>query len=258
MKYLIVLAIAFLVEGCSTTPTGRSQLKLVSSSQMAAMGDNSFSEIQKKKSVSYDQKLNQQVLCVTNALLPAMGEDPAAWDVKVFNDNEPNAFALPGNNIGVHTGILKLVENQHQLAAIIGHEIGHVKADHGNERVSQGLVVQAGMIGASIALGNDSKTDSYILGAIGVGAQFGILLPFSRRHESEADYLGLRYMARAGFDPREAASFWRVMKRHTGGRSGPELLSTHPSPDTRIKDLSKQAIEYIGIYEANPNKPFCF
>ena len=258
MKKLILVPIFVFGLSCSTTPTGRSQLKLISSSQMASMGDNSFNEIQKKKPVSYDRKLNQQVLCVTNALLPAMGENPAAWQVKVFNDREPNAFALPGNNIGVHTGILKLVENQHQLAAIIGHEIGHVKAHHGNERVSQGLVVQAGMLGAQIALGNDSNTDRYILGAIGVGAQFGVLLPFSRKHESEADLLGMQYMAKAGFDPREAAGFWRVMKRHTGGRSGPELLSTHPSPDTRINDLSRQSTEYIATYNAVQNKPYCF
>lgn len=257
MKTLILLTTLALT-ACSTSPTGRKQLKLVGSSQMSQMGSQSFSEIQKKKPLSYDNKKNQQVRCVTDAILTAMGESPSAWTIKVFNDAEPNAFALPGNNMGVHTGLLQLVQNQDQLAAVIGHEIGHVKASHGNERVSQSMVVQLGMTATQIALGNDSKTDQMILGALGVGAQFGVLLPFSRKHETEADYLGVQYMAKAGFDPREAAQFWHIMKKAAGGRSQPEILSTHPSPDSRIRALSGQAQGLMGVYESVQNKPYCF
>lgn len=252
-SYFILCLFLF---ACSTSPTGRSQLTLMPSDQMSQMGDTAFQEMKKTQPVSNDSQKVQYVKCVTNRLLQAMGENPSEWEIKVFKDDSPNAFALPGKNIGVHTGMLDLVNNQHQLAAVIGHEIGHVIADHGNERVSQNLVAQAGLTAADIALGRDSKNDQIIMAALGLGAQYGVLLPFSRKQESEADHLGLEYMAKAGFDPREAAELWKLMKQKAGG-SPPEFLSTHPSPASRIQELSQLAPKYMQTYQAVENKPQC-
>jgi predicted Zn-dependent protease len=250
------LILMLLTLSCSTTPTGRRQLKLMGSSQMASMGDQSFNELKKKGNLSKNPADKRYIRCLTDRLLMAMNKVPSQWEVEVFEDETPNAFALPGQNVGVHTGMIKLAQNQHQLAAVIGHEIGHVLADHGNERVSQNILVQGGLMATQIALGNDSTTDGLIVGALGIGAQFGVLLPFSRKQETEADELGLRYMAEAGFDPRQAAELWRVMKS-SGAGGQPEFLSTHPSPDSRIQNLEGLAPKYLGQYNSISNKPNC-
>ena len=224
---------------------------------MAKMGDDSFAELKKKEKVSNDPRLNEYVRCLSIPLLKAAGHNPANWEIRVFVNNTPNAFALPGNNIGVHTGMINLVQNQHQLAAVIGHEIGHVIADHGNERVSQNMATQAGLFAASLFLGTSAKPeDRLILAGLGLGAQVGILLPFSRSHEEESDKLGIQYMAQAGFDPREASKLWEVMKAKSKG-GGPEFLSTHPSNDSRIKYLRKYAQKFMATYQAAPVKPLC-
>ncbi len=251
-----LLLLVIITTSCATTPSGRRQLKLMGSSQMASMGDESFNELKKKGKLSQDSSDKRYVRCVTDRVLRAMGENPGLWEVEVFVDDSPNAFALPGNNVGVHTGMIKLAENQDQLAAVIGHEIGHVLANHGNERVSQNLVVQGGLIATQLALGNDSKTDGLIVGALGIGAQFGVLLPFSRKQESEADELGVKYMAAAGFDPRQAPRLWEVMKSKGAGGQ-PEFLSTHPSPDTRISKLSSLAPSYMQSYQSVVDRPHC-
>lgn len=224
---------------------------------MNQMGETSFEELKKKQEISTNQSYNRLVQCITSALLVAMDKNPADWEVKVFVDDSPNAFALPGNHVGVHTGMIKLVGNKDQLAAVIGHEIGHVLANHGNERVSQNLVVQGGLVAANIALGQSSSQNGMILGALGLGAQFGVLLPFSRSHESEADSLGLKYMAKAGFDPRQAPELWKKMREASGGKTPPEFLSTHPSPSTRIKKLSEEAPQYLDTYRRNKGKNSC-
>lgn len=256
MKRFFLIISILVLAGCSSTPTGRRQLKLIGSGQMAQMGDSSFEELKKQQAISNDPAQNKYVKCVTNRLLQSMGENPSEWEILVFKDESPNAFALPGKNVGVHTGMLSLVKNQSQLAAVIGHEIGHVLADHGNERVSQGLVAQVGLTAADLVLGRDSQSDQMILAALGIGAQFGVLLPFSRKQETEADRLGLKYMAESGFDPREAAELWRLMSSQAGG-SPPEFLSTHPSPASRIKDLSARAPNFMDAYQAVKNKPDC-
>lgn len=257
MKNLYLVFFLFIFFGCSSSPTGRKQLKLIDSSQMAKMGDSSFEELKKKQPVSQNPKQNKYVKCITVELLKAMGENPSEWEILVFKDDSPNAFALPGKNMGVHTGMLSLVNNQHQLAAVIGHEIGHVIANHGNERVSQGLLTQAGLTAADLVLGRDSKNDQMIVAALGLGAQFGILLPFSRKQETEADRLGLQYMAKAGFDPSEAPELWKLMSAKSGGKSPPEFMSTHPSPSSRIKDLSERAPAFMETYQNTNPKPHC-
>jgi predicted Zn-dependent protease len=253
---LLGCTVLSLLISCSTTPTGRKQLTLLPASQIDGLGDQSFEELKKKAPLSTDPKENGLTVCITERLLQAMGENPKEWEIKVFKDDSPNAFALPGRNVGVHTGMIKLVENLDQLAAVIGHEIGHVLAQHGNERVSQSLAAQAGMGVAQLALGNNTQQDQMILAALGIGAQVGVLLPFSRGQETEADRLGLQYMAEAGFDPRQAAKLWDLMSKQGGG-SPPQFLSTHPSHESRIKDLSALAPSHMAAYNSVTYKPKC-
>lgn len=250
-----LLAITLL--NCSTTPTGRKQLKLIPSAQMSTMGNQSFASLKKAQKLSRNKTYLNRVNCITKRLLQAMGETPSNWQIEVFQNAEPNAFALPGKNMGVHTGMIELVKNNDQLAAVIGHEIGHVLANHGNERVSQSMGVQLGLAATQLYLGQRTQRDRMILGALGVGAQFGVLLPFSRSHESEADALGVKFMAKAGFDPREAAGLWKIMQEKSNS-SAPEFFSTHPSPQTRIKKLTALAPKYMTLYENNRSSTKCY
>lgn len=243
MKIGFLMLLLVSLVSCSRTPTGRRQLNILSSRKMDSMGDSSFDKILKSKKISTNSTYNKRVVCITHRLLKVMNEKPSTWNIKVFNDPSPNAFALPGKNIGVHTGMIELVQNNDQLAAVIGHEIGHVLGNHGNERMSQAVLTQAGMTVAQLTLGADSEKDKLILGALGLGAQFGVLLPFSRKQESEADELGLKYMVEAGFRGSEAAQLWRVMAQKSQG-SSPEFLSTHPSSQTRIRKLTKLSAKY--------------
>lgn len=227
--------------GCATSPTGRSQLLLFSSSQMETLGLQAFEQIRADKPISGDAGSSGYVTCVARAItdaLPAGQRD--AWEVVVFEDEAANAFALPARKIGVYTGLLAVAENQDQLAAVLGHEVGHVLAAHSNERASQNTAASLALSTASVAFGDGSASSQLLLGALGVGAQYGVLLPFSRSHESEADIIGLELMARAGFDPTQSAELWRNMARASAG-APPEWASTHPSAETRIEDLEAGA-----------------
>ena len=248
------LALGALLAGCSKTPTGRSQLTLMPEGQMAQMGEQSFSQLQKEQKVSQDKQLNAKINCISKRIVENLeGEnDFSEWDVKVFEDEAVNAFALPGKNIGVYTGLIKAAENNAQIASVIGHEVGHVLAEHGNERVSQNLAVQGGLAIADIALNTGSaQNNQLIMGALGLGAQLGVLLPYSRKHESEADQIGLNLMARAGFQPQEAVEFWRIMSQQSEGKEPPKWLSTHPANQERIDDLQERMKEAKEIYQAN-------
>lgn len=256
-KTICTLILFILVSSCATSPSGRKQLILLSSSQLDQMGAASFTQLKQTKTTTKDTKSIKYVTCITHHLLVAMGEKPEKWQIEVFNDDTPNAFALPGRKMGIHTGMLKLAHNQDQIAAVIGHEIGHVLAQHGNERMSQSLVTQLGLQATAIGLGRDRVQDQLIVGALGIGLQVGVLLPFSRTHEIEADRLGLKYMAEAGFDPRQASELWRLMDQAAGGSSPPEFLSTHPSSKSRIKDLEKRAQNHMPAYQAVSKKPVC-
>jgi predicted Zn-dependent protease len=235
---LLLLAVLLgLAAACAISPTGRRQLMLFSEDQMAQMGIQSFDAIKQEQTISTDPAVNAYVGCVTDALrrvVDVRWQDD--WEVVVFQDPTANAFALPGRKIGVHTGLLKIARTQGQLAAVIGHEIGHVLAGHGNERVSQQAAAQASMQAASIFVDPSTASGQATMAALGIGAEYGVLLPFSRTHESEADAIGLDLMSRAGFDPSEAVRLWENM-RAAGGQQPPEWTSTHPSHDTRIEDL---------------------
>jgi predicted Zn-dependent protease len=234
-----------LVASCAMSPTGRRQLKLFPDDQMSAMGVESFESLKQQQPVSQNAAAVQYVTCVSNALLAEL--DPAwrdGWEIVVFEDRSANAFALPGRKIGVHTGLLSVAKTQDQLAAVIGHEIGHVMADHGNERVSQQSALQIGMQTVAVMTDTTTATGQATMAALGIGSEYGVLLPFSRSHESEADEIGLDLMARAGFDPAQSVTLWENMSA-AGGQQPPEWMSTHPSHDTRISALR------AGVPEAN-------
>ena len=232
-SYLSILIFSILVTGCTTSPTGRSQLMLMPAGEIDQMGVQAFTNLKKETPVDKQAVTNHYVQCIANAITREVG---GTWEVVVFRDDAVNAFALPGGKIGVYTGLLKVAKNQDQLATVIGHEVAHVQAHHANERVSQSFAVEQGLNLISAAASPQSGAGQSLMGMLGVGAQYGILMPFSRIQESEADMLGLDLMARAGFDPRESIQLWKNMA-HSGGGQPPEFLSTHPSNSTRINDL---------------------
>lgn len=235
---------------CATSPEGRTQFKLISDDQMDTMGAQSFAQIKEQTPLSKNQNINQYVLCVANKIIPQVTQnpDPKQWEVQVFEDEQANAFALPGYKIGIYTGLLKYAKNQDQLATVMGHEIAHVIAKHSNERVSSQMATQAGLDIASAVLGGtQDANNAMILAGLGLGVQYGITLPFSRSHESEADLIGLELMAKAGFNPEESVPLWVNMSK--AGTAPPEFMSTHPSGNTRIKQLKERIPKAKAVYQ---------
>ncbi len=245
-----LLFVGLFLVACASSPLGRKQLILVPAGQMNAMGVAAFDEMKLSQSLEDDPALNAYVRCVAGAILaatPAAG-DPAEWEVLLFRDDTPNAFALPGGRIGVHTGLLNVATTPDQLAAVIGHEVAHVLAQHGNERVSTGLVAQLGLGLLDQVIGDpNDENHATLMALLGLGAQVGVMLPFSRSHESEADLMGLDAMARAGFDPAASVSLWENMAAAGGGQP-PEFMSTHPSHGSRIAGLEGRMTEARGLY----------
>jgi predicted Zn-dependent protease len=226
--------------GCATVPeTGRSQLLLFPDSQLNRLGVDAYQEILKKEKVSKDPEANALVRRVGERIAAASGKD-YEWEYTVIDDPKMvNAFCLPGGKIAVYTGILPVTRDDAGLAVVMGHEVAHATARHGAERMSQGALAQAVAAGGGLALGGgDPQKTKLIVGALGAGASVGYILPFNRRQESEADRIGLRYMARAGYEPEAAIPFWERMGQAAQGKSRPpEFLSTHPSGETRIRQI---------------------
>jgi predicted Zn-dependent protease len=218
----------------------------MSDSELNQMGLQAFDNLKAEKPQSKNSQYNKFVICIAEAITHEAGGN---WEVVVFEDESLNAFALPGNKIGVHTGLIKLVDNQDQLAAVIGHEVGHVQARHSNERMSQEAAVSQGIDLASSVGDPASSLGQLAIGSLGIGAQYGIILPFSRIHESEADIIGLDLMAKAGFDPRQSINLWKKMDQASKGQQPSEFMSTHPSHDTRIKELSKHMPKAMQFYQ---------
>lgn len=249
---MLILITLIVINACATSPTGRKQLQFFPESEMNNMGAAAFTQIQSKTPTAESTETVQYVQCVADAITQVVSdkESDIQWDVKVFQEDDTiNAFALPGGHIGVYTGLLKVAENADQLAAVIGHEIGHVIAEHANARLSTQYATQAGLTLTNILLtGGDSSQNQTIMGLLGVGAQVGIILPFSRAQETEADKLGLQYMAEAGFDPRASTELWRNMEK-AGGTQPPQFLSTHPSHDTRIETLQDNMDKAMELYQ---------
>jgi predicted Zn-dependent protease len=253
-RILIFVLLAGALTACATSPLGRSQLKLFPDAELAQMGAVSYAEIKRESKVADGPAVNRYVRCVANAITSRTGGN---WEVTVFADDQVNAFALPGGKIGVYTGLLDVAENQQQLAAVLAHEVAHVLADHGNERISTAFATQSGLelVSAVSGTGN-SGTGQQVMALLGLGAQVGVLLPFSRAQESEADVLGLRLMARAGFDPEGAVALWRNMSRQSNGQP-PELLSTHPSHGSRIDGLRENMPTARALYQQASYRPNC-
>lgn len=259
LRLFSLLFIAILTAGCATSPTGQSQLLLFPDSEMARMGAVAFEETKKRTPPSNDPRLISYVQCVASALTR---EDRTStqWEVQIFESPDVNAFALPGGKVGVYTGILKVATNQHQLAAILAHEFEHVLANHGNARVSAAYATQGALTLTQALAGTPSPMKDQMFGLLGVGAQYGILMPYGRGQETEADVLGLDLMARAGFDPRQAVQLWRNMSRAAGGKSPPTFLSTHPANEDRIRVLTQRMPQALSVYQAARNsgrRPDC-
>jgi len=252
---ILAAAIATLVAACATTTssTGRTQrVGAVSQQQLDQMGTQAFAEAKAKGTLSTDAGQNAYVRCVVSALvreLPAQ-DRAIAWETAVFADKEPNAFALPGGKVGVHTGIMRVATNQDQLAAVLAHEIGHVVENHHNERITGQMGAQTllGVAGALLGsrYGQGAADATTQIG--GAAAQGLFLLPNSRTQELEADVVGQRLMAQAGFDPAQAVNLWQNMIAAGGGRQ-PEWLSTHPDPQSRIQELRNLASSLAPAYQ---------
>ncbi|WP_448567534.1 M48 family metallopeptidase [Thalassotalea ganghwensis] len=228
--------------GCAKSSTGRNQIMLFSGDDLNKMGIQSFNEMKEKQKVSTNKALNGYVQCVAGAITKHVDKSvhDGSWEVVVFDSEQINAFALPGGKIGVYSGILSVAEDQHQLAAIIGHEVAHVVEQHSNERLSANYVAQGGLVLADVFLSANVSNENkgLLMAGLGLGLQFGVVMPYSRSHESEADIIGQELMATAGFSPNAAIKLWGNMAKHSKS-SVPEFMSTHPSNQTRIDDLTK-------------------
>ena len=228
--------------GCVQNPQlGRQQLLLVSEAQMTQLSASAWNQIRQQKKVSTNQTLSRRLNTVGPKLVQAAGLQNQPWEYTVFQGDEANAFVLPGGKVGFYEGIFKRMENDDQLATVLGHEIGHVAARHSAERYSQQVAAGTAMQAAQIGLqSGDVSGASQIAAILGAGVQFGILLPYSRTHELEADRLGIDYMHKSGYDPRQSLRFWQNMSaQRTGGAPPPEFMSTHPSDQTRISALTQ-------------------
>jgi len=256
----IPLATALLA-ACVTSPTGRSQLMMVSDSQMSQMGLAAFNDMRKQGKFVDAPRERAYATCVSNALIAVLPPpwNTQQWEVQIIGDDTANAFALPGGRIGVNRGMFKLATDQDQLAVVLGHELSHVVSRHGAERVSDNMAAQAAVAAGTIYAGTRGSDTGNVAALLGAGAQVGILLPFSRTQESEADTLGQRYMAQAGFDPRAAAALWGKMGAQ-GGSKPPAFLSTHPSSGNRAQALDRQAQQLMSVYQrarASGHAPNC-
>ncbi|GAK45860.1 peptidase M48 Ste24p [Tepidicaulis marinus] len=234
--------------GCTQNRAlGRSQLILVSDGQLAQMAASSWSALKKQERISRDPRMNARLRTVGSRIVQSAGLGNQPWEFTLFDSDEANAFVLPGGKVGFYEGIFKRFDNDHHLAAVMGHEVGHVTARHSAERYSQQLAAGLGMTAAAVAMeAGDVQGGKEIAAVLGMGVQFGVLLPYSRRHELEADTLGLRYMHASGYDARQAVGLWQNMAKQSKGSAPPEFMSTHPSHASRIANI-QQELKRMGL-----------
>lgn len=252
---LLTVAIASALAGCSTTtsPTGRKQVVGVSEAQLAQLGEQAFAQAKAKTPQSTDRARTAYVACVVNAVVRQVPSpwNQLRWEFALFQDNEANAWALPGGKVGVYTGIFNVARNQDQLAGVIAHEIGHVVARHHNERITrqQGAGTALQLLSAIAGSRYGEGVGNAVAQGGSIAAQAGFLLPNSRIQEGEADVVGQQLMAKAGFDPRGAVTLWQNMAA-AGGSRPPEWLSTHPDPSSRLRELQARADSLVATMEA--------
>ena len=234
---------AALVVGCQTVPeTGRKQLNFMSPSEEMQLGLSSFEKMKQETPINKNPALNAQVQRVGNRIAAVAKLPNAQWEFVVFDSKEVNAFCLPGGKVGIYTGILPITKDDLGLATVIGHEVAHAVARHGGERMSEATLLQTGgqALGAGLSA-TDPRMQAIATTVYGVGAQVGLALPHSRGQESEADHIGLLYMARAGYNPEAAVAFWQRFAEFNAKAGGAEpwFLRTHPLDETRIRQLKE-------------------
>jgi len=262
MKKLALLCLIFTgIYGCSSVPiTGRNQLNLVSDDQVLSLSLQQYSDFIQTAKKSTDQtattlvtKVGSKIADAVAAYYKSVGMESQlsgySWEFNLIDDPQVNAFCMPGGKIVVYTGILPYTQDENGLAVVLGHEVAHAVAKHANERMSQQMVAQYGAAGVSAVLSKSSASAQTIGQTVfGLGAQYGVLLPYSRTQESEADHLGLIFMAIAGYSPDAALPFWQRMSQQ--GSSTPEFMSDHPADNTRIADIQKNLPEAMQYYNA--------
>jgi predicted Zn-dependent protease len=250
------LAVLLVCLGCRSTPgTGRKQLLLVPESHEVSLGATAFEETLAESPPSTHAPWVEMVQRVGNRIAAVAGRPDYEWDFRVVASAQQNAFCLPGGKVVVYEGILPLCVNEAGLAVVMSHEIAHALARHGGERMSQGYVVNGvGTLISYVTQDRAEATRERLLQAYGVASKYGYILPYSRKHESEADRIGLVLMARAGYDPREAPRFWQRFAAAQQGASVPEFFSTHPADQRRAETLQALLAEAVPLYEAAPEK----
>ena len=258
---VVVFLAAVLVSGCAQVPiTGRQSLHLVPEGELLSLSLQQYSDVLKKSQLSKDsrkvaevRKVGNRIAKAAEAFLVEIGNQAAlsnySWEFNLIEDEDnANAWVMPGGKAAVYTGILPYTLTETGLAVVLGHEVGHALAEHGNERMSQELLANMGGMALSTALSSQPQlTQQLAMAAFGAGTSIGVLLPYSRLQESEADHIGLILMARAGYDPRVAISFWQRLNAAPGSRP-PEMLSTHPAPETRIANIKALLPQAMGYY----------
>ena len=259
---LATFILCFSLVTCATVPlTGRQSLSLIPDAELLSLSNQEYAKVLKESKLSTDQQKVQMVTRVGKRIAAAaegfLKESGAGdkiknyqWEFKLIEDDKTaNAWCMPGGKMGVYTGILPFTRNEAGLAVVLGHEVAHAIAEHGNERMSEALVAQLGGTALSVALNSKpEETRQLYMAAYGVAANVGVLLPYSRLHESEADRIGLTLMAKAGYDPHEAVRFWQTMSEQGGSRP-PTILSTHPAPESRIDKIKTFIPEAMRYYK---------
>lgn len=260
-----IIMIALFLSGCAEVPiTQRKSLQLVPESELLALSFKEYKQVIRESRLSRDrdevlrvERVGERIAAAAEQFLADSGQKEKIkgyrWEFRLIEDDKTaNAWCMPGGKVAVYTGILPYTRDETGLAVVMGHEVAHALAEHGNERMSQALLAQMGGIALSAALTQKpTQTRELYMNLYGVGANVGVLLPYSRLQESEADRIGLTLMARAGYDPREAIPFWKRMNKQGGARP-PEFLSTHPAPESRITDLKTYIPEALPYYEGAP------
>jgi predicted Zn-dependent protease len=259
--FVTLLSATLLLSACKSVPlTGRSQLSLVSPSEINAMSFQQYDQVIRESTLSTNtqqvnmiKRVGHNIQIAVEKYLRDAGHSEVLegfqWEFNLIQSDQVNAWCMPGGKVAFYTGILPICQDETGVAVVMGHEVAHAIARHGAERMSQQMLAQYGQMALSIAVMNeDPAMQEIYMSAFGLGAQYGALLPFSRKHESEADEMGLVFMAMAGYDPREAPEFWKRMAA-AGGGSVPEFMSTHPSDDRRIRDLQAQIPKALKYYQ---------
>lgn len=248
--------------GCAAVPiTGRQQLALLPDGQLNQMAMVNYKEVITKTPLSQDadkvamvKKVGGKIAQAAEQFLRENGQAGAAtqyrWEFNLLQDDKiANAFCMPGGKVAVYTGILPMTQNETGLAVVMGHEVAHAIANHGNERMTQAIMTKfGGMALGTVLQDKSAETQKIFMGLYGLGSKLGVMLPYSRLHESEADHIGLILMARAGYDPQTTVGFWSRMKA-SGGARPPEFLSTHPAPETRIQEIKQFLPEALQYYK---------